>query len=204
MITASPTFFNIEEYAALSLRYKRGTETALLKGLMRIILEKGWEDSKFIEQRTEGFEELKAILDRYEPDRVSRLTHVAAEQLYEAAEIMAMHRPTAAIWASELTRGPAGTNNVLDLANLQMLMGNLGVPGGGVAPLRGQNNAQGAADMGGHPAFYPGYQPVTDEHARQEFESAWGVELSPMRGTLRSSNACGCRSGFPEGIVHPR
>ena len=85
-----------------------------------------------------------------------------------------MHRPTAAIWASDFTRGAAGMNNVLDLANLQMLMGNLGVSGGGVSPLRSQNNSQGAADMGGHPAFYPGYQPVTDEHARQEFEVGLG------------------------------
>jgi predicted molibdopterin-dependent oxidoreductase YjgC len=186
LIAASPIFFNIEEYAALSLRYKRGSETALLNGLMHIILEKGWEDSKFIRERTQGFDEFKAIVDKYPAGRVSQLTDVPAEKLYRAAEIMAMNRPTAVIWASDLTSHRSGSDHVMGAANLQMLMGNLGVSGGGVAPLRSQNNSQGAFDMGGHPSVYSGYQFVADKYARKKFEAAWGVEL-PTRPGLSAS-----------------
>jgi len=177
LIVASPIFFNIEEYAALPLRYRRGSETALLNGLMRIILEQGWEDANFIQERTEGFDQFRAAVDQYPVERAARLTGIPAEQLYQAAEIMAVNRPMAVIWGSDLTPPAAGVNAVLDLANLQMLLGNLGIAGGGVAPLRGQNNSQGASDMGGLPSMYPGYQPVTDKQAHKKFEAAWGTEL---------------------------
>ena len=186
LVAASPIFFNIEEYSAISLRYKQGSETALLNGLMHIILEKGWQDSRFIQERTEGFEEFKAILDGYPSDRVSKLTNVPEEKLYQAAEIMAMNRPMAVLWASDLTPRGAGMDNVMDLANLQMLMGNMGVSGGGVAPLRSQNNSQGAIDMGGHPSVYPGYQLVTDKQVREKFEAAWGAELPAQMGLSAS------------------
>jgi predicted molibdopterin-dependent oxidoreductase YjgC len=186
LIAASPIFFNIEEYAALSMRYKRGSETALLNGLMRIIMEKGWEDAKFIQKRTQGFKEFKAVVDKYSANRVAKLTDVPVEKLKQAAEIMAMNRPMAVIWGSDLTPHGAGTNNVMNLANLQMLMGNLGVSGGGVAPLRTLNNSQGACDMGGHPSSYPGYQLVTDKKARKKFEDAWGTEL-PAKAGLSAS-----------------
>lgn len=186
LIAASPIFFNIEEYAALSLRYKRGSEIALLNGLMRIILEKGWEDTKFIQERTLGFEDFRAVVERYPVDRVSQLTNVPAEKLEQAAEIIALNRPMAVIWGSDITAHITGINNLTDLANLQMLMGNLGISGGGVAPLRGQNNSQGACDMGGLPSAYPGYQLVTDKQARKKFETAWGTEL-PMKAGLSAS-----------------
>ncbi len=195
LIVASPLFFNIEEYAALSLRYKRGSETALLNGLMRIVLERGWEDSKFIQERTEGFDEFKAILDEYTVDRVSQLTNVPVEKLFQAAEIMAVNRPMAVIWASGIVPHGAGTNNVMDLANLQMLMGNMGVAGGGVAPLRGQNNSQGAADMGGHPSVYPGYQPVTDEQVHSKFEAGWGAKLAVKPGLSASEMMVAAEQG---------
>jgi formate dehydrogenase major subunit/formate dehydrogenase alpha subunit len=186
LIAASPIFFNIEEYAALSLRYKRGSETALLNGLMRIILEKGWEDSKFIQERTQGFEDFKAVVDKYPVERVSQLTEVPVEKLNQAAEIMAMNRPMAVLWGTDITPRVAGINNLMDLANLQMLMGNMGISGGGVAPLRSQNNSQGACDMGGLPAAYPGYQLVTDKQAHKKFETAWGTEL-PIKAGLSAS-----------------
>jgi predicted molibdopterin-dependent oxidoreductase YjgC len=195
LIAVSPMFFNIEEYAALSLRCKRGSETALLNGLMRIILEKGWEDSLFIRERTEGFEEFKATVDQFPPDLVCQLTNVPPEALYQAAEIMAMNRPMAVVWASEITPHDGGLQNVMALANLQMLLGNMGIPGGGVAPLRSQNNSQGAFDMGGHPALYPGYQPVSDEKARIKFEAAWGTELPPRPGLSGSEMLAAVSSG---------
>jgi predicted molibdopterin-dependent oxidoreductase YjgC len=182
LIVASPIFFNIEEYATLSMRYKRGSEIALLNGLMRIILQKGWEDSKFIQERTQGFDEFKAVVEKYPLDLVSQLTHVPAEKLELAAEIMAMNHPMAVIWGIDLSEQVVGINNVMDLANLQMLMGNLGVSGGGVAPMRSQNNSQGAFDMGGLPTYYPGYQLVTDKQVHRKFETAWGVELPVKPG----------------------
>jgi predicted molibdopterin-dependent oxidoreductase YjgC len=182
LITASPMFFNIEEYAALAIRYKRGSEAMLLNGLMCIILEKGWEDSKFVQERTQGFEEFKAVLDKYSIGEVSRTTGVPVKTLNLAAEMMAMNRPMAAIWGEDISQYTDGIQNVKALANLQMLMGNLGMPGGGVAPLQSQNNSQGACDMGGLPTAYPGYQLVTDEQARQKFQAAWGMELPAKVG----------------------
>jgi predicted molibdopterin-dependent oxidoreductase YjgC len=182
LIVASPIFFNIEEYAALSLRYKPGTETALLNGLMRIILEKGWEDKKFIQKRTQGFEEFRSLVDKYPLDKVSQLTGVPAEKLNAAAEIIAGNHPMAVIWGSDLATQVAGVDNASDLANLQLLMGNLGVSGGGVAPLRTQNNSQGACDMGGLPSVYPGYQLVADKQAHKKFETAWGTDLPVNAG----------------------
>jgi len=186
LIVASPIFFNIEEYAVLSLRYKPGSEIALLNGLMRIVLENGWQDKKFIQQRTQDFERIKAVVDQYPMERVSRLTNLSAEKLNRAAEIIAKYHPMAVIWGSDIASQSAGANNVMELANLQLLLGNLGVSGGGVAPLRTQNNSQGACDMGGHPSVYPGYQLVTDKQAHKKFETAWGTEL-PMKAGMSAS-----------------
>jgi formate dehydrogenase major subunit/formate dehydrogenase alpha subunit len=108
---------------------------------------------------------------------VAEITGVPTHQLYQAAEILATHKPMAVMWAMGITQHIVGVRNVWSLANLQMLLGNMGVPGGGVNPLRGQNNVQGACDMGGLPDVYPGYQRVTLESARQKFEQAWGIPL---------------------------
>jgi formate dehydrogenase major subunit/formate dehydrogenase alpha subunit len=142
---------------------------------MNIILEKGWEDKSFIEARTEGFEDFKATIQQYPPEKASQITGVPVEQLYQAAQIMGTTKPMALFWAMGITQHITGVRNVMDLANLQMLLGNMGIPGGGVNPLRGQNNVQGACDMGGLPNVYPAYQPVTNEEARLKFEKAWGA-----------------------------
>ena len=177
LVVADPRRIDMVDFATLHLRHKPGTDIALLNGLMNIILEKGWEDKSFIEQRTEGFEEFKAMVQSYPPASTAEITGVPIEQLYTAAEILALNKPMAVLWAMGITQHIVGVRNVMDLANLQMLLGNMGVPGGGVNPLRGQNNVQGACDMGGLPNVYPGYQTVTVEAAKQKFEAAWGVSL---------------------------
>ena len=177
LVVADPRRIDITEFATLHLRHKPGTDIALINGLMYIILEKGWEDQKFIVERTEGFEEFKATVMQYPPEKVAQTTRVPIEKLYEAAEILATNKPMAVMWAMGITQHIVGVRNVMDLANLQMLLGNLGVPGGGVNPLRGQNNVQGACDMGALPNVYPGYQPVVSEDAQKKFEAAWGVPL---------------------------
>ncbi len=182
LVVADPRKIDMVEFATLHLRHKPGTDIALLNGLMHIILEKGWEDKPFIEERTEGFEEFKAVVGSYTPDKTEAITGVPAEQLYQAAEILALNKPMAVLWAMGITQHIVGVRNVMDLANLQMLLGNIGIPGGGVNPLRGQNNVQGACDMGGLPNVYPGYQTVTVEAARRKFEAAWGVSLPEKIG----------------------
>jgi len=182
MVVAYPSLINIAEYAGLHVRHKLGSDVAFLNGLMHIILKKGWEDRKFIEGRTEGFDEFKASLEKYAPGRVAELTGLPVEMLYQAAEILATNRPMAVLWGMSITQLGVGSQNLISLANLQMLLGNIGVPGGGVNPLGAQNNLQGAYDMGGLPGFYPGYQPVTKAGTRQKFETAWGTALPGQVG----------------------
>lgn len=178
LVVADPRKIDIVEFATLYLQQKPGTDIALINGLMHIILKNGWQDNDFIASRTEGFEEFKAVIDRYTPEIVADITGISVEDLHLAAEILATNKPMAVIWAMGITQHITGVRNVMDLANLQMLLGNMGIPGGGVNPLRGQNNVQGACDMGGLPNVYPGYQVVTLETSRMKFESAWGTPLS--------------------------
>ena len=185
LVVADPRKIDITEFTApggMHLQQKPGTDIPLLNGLMNIILEKDWEDKPFIAERTEGYEEFKAVVAQYTPDKVSEITGVPVEQLYQAAEILATNKPMAVVWAMGITQHIVGVRNVMSLANLQMLLGNMGVPGGGVNPLRGQNNVQGACDMGGLPNVYPAYQPVTSEDARKKFEAAWGAPMSNKAG----------------------
>jgi formate dehydrogenase alpha subunit len=182
LVVADPRRIDMVDFATLHLRHKPGTDIPLLNGLMYIILEKGWEDKSFIERRTEGFEEFKAVVESYPPEKTAEITGVPVEQLYDAAEILALNKPMAVMWAMGITQHIVGVRNVMDLANLQMLLGNMGVAGGGVNPLRGQNNVQGACDMGGLPNVYPGYQTVTYEAAKQKFEAAWGITLPNLVG----------------------
>ncbi len=185
LIVADPRKIDLMDFAVLHLRHKPGTDIALVNGLMNIILENGWEDQEFIKSRTEGFDDFKAVVLNYSPEKVSQITGVPEEQLLQAAEILAQSKPMAVLWAMGITQHTTGTANVLSLANLQMLLGNMGVPGGGTNPLRGQNNVQGACDLGGLPDVYPGYQKVTDSAFRDKFAKAWGTEaddLSPEVG----------------------
>jgi len=182
VVVADPRRIPLVDYAAVHLQHKPGTDIALINGLMNIILEKSWEDKAFIAERTEGYEEFKAAVAQYTPDKVAEITSVPKELLYQAAEILATNKPMAVLWAMGITQHITGVRNVMDLANLQMLLGNVGVPGGGVNPLRGQNNVQGACDMGGLPNVYPAYQPVTNAEVQKKFQAAWGAAMSPKVG----------------------
>jgi formate dehydrogenase alpha subunit len=182
LIVADPRRIEMTDFASLHLRQQPGSDIALINGLMYIILEKGWEDKEFIARRTEGFDDFQEVIKKYTPELVSEITGIPIEKLYEAAEILGTFKPTAVMWAMGITQHVTGVHNVISMANLQMLTGNIGIPGGGVNPLRGQNNVQGACDLGGLPNVYPGYQSVTLETSREKFESAWGVPLSTKVG----------------------
>jgi formate dehydrogenase major subunit/formate dehydrogenase alpha subunit len=176
LVVADPRKMDITEFAAVHLRHRPGTDVALVNGLMHIILMSAWQDRQFIKERCEGFEEFAAAIEHCTPDLSADITGVPMAELYKAAEILARNRPMAVVWAMGITQHTSGVQNVLSLANLQMLLGNLGVRGGGVNPLRGQNNVQGACDMGALPNVFPGYQTVTDPEVLNCFDTAWALE----------------------------
>ena len=175
LIVADPRRIPITQYATIHLRHKPGTDIALLNGLMHVLIVEDLYDHDFVASRTEGFEDLKAKMAEYTPERVAEITGVAAEDIRKAARLMAAHRPGALMYAMGITQHTSGHGNVMTCANLQMLLGNMGVSGGGVNPLRGQTNVQGACDMGGLPNYYTGYQNVAVEASRRKFEAAWGA-----------------------------
>lgn len=182
LIVADPRRIDIADYADLHLRHRPGTDIALLNGLMHVILRENWQDDDFIRERTENFEDVKAIVEKYTPEVTSEITGVPAEDIVLAATMMAENRPGALLYAMGITQHTTGVANVMSCANLQMMLGNIGAPGSGVNPLRGQNNVQGACDMGGLPNVFSGYQKVTDAAARGKFEKAWGVDLPDYMG----------------------
>jgi formate dehydrogenase major subunit/formate dehydrogenase alpha subunit len=181
LVVADPRKIDITEFATLHLRQRPGTDVALINGMMHVILKNDWHDQSFIDQRCEGFEEFRATVEHYTPEVVSAITGVSIDDLYKAAEILSLNRPMATIWAMGITQHTTGVMNVLSLGNLQMLLGNMGLPGGGVNPLRGQNNVQGACDMGALPNVFPGYQAVTDTTTRETFAAAWRLTDSGQR-----------------------
>ncbi|UCC67278.1 MAG: formate dehydrogenase subunit alpha [Armatimonadota bacterium] len=182
LIVADPRAIELTEYADLHLQQKPGTDVALINALAHVILEEGLEDEQFIGERTEGFEELRLAVEPYTPEFAEKITGVPAPNLAEAARIYARAGGAAIVYSMGITQHTTGTDNVLALANLAMLTGNIGRPGTGVNPLRGQNNVQGACDMGALPDVYSGYQKVADGHVRSKFEHAWGVSLPDSTG----------------------
>ena len=183
LILCDPREIPIAEFATLHIRQKPGTDVALLNGIMNVLITEGLYDEDFVAERTENFGELKEVVLNYPPERAAEICGVTPEEIIKAAHTLAENRPGALLYAMGITQHTCGHQNVLSTANLQMLLGNMGLPGGGVNPLRGQNNVQGACDMGALVNVYPGYQKVTDPAAREKFERAWGVGLSPTVGT---------------------
>ena len=182
LVVADPRRIPIVLQADLHLRQNLGTDVALVNGLMHIILRKGWQDQVFIDENTENFEELKAVIKQYPPEKVSGITGVGVPDLERAAEYYATAERGSILYTMGITQHTTGVDNVKSLANLAMLTGNVGKESTGVNPLRGQNNVQGACDLGGLPNVYPGYQAVTDQGVRRKFEEAWEAKLSDKIG----------------------
>ncbi len=182
LIVADPRAIELTDYAELHLRQRPGTDAALVNALAHVILAEGLHDEAFIAQRTEGFEEWRASVLPYTPELAEKITGVPAADIVRAARLYASAPAASIVYSMGITQHACGTDNVLALANLAMLTGNIGRPGAGVNPLRGQNNVQGACDMGALPNVYPGYQAVADEEVRRKFEAAWGVPLPASAG----------------------
>ena len=182
LVVADPRNIQIASNADLHIRQKLGTDVALLNGMMHVILEKKWHDPEFVASRTEGFEAFKQVIDEYTPEKTAEITGVPAEDIIKAAELYGTAETATIIYCMGITQHTTGVDNVKSLANLAMLTANIGRESTGVNPLRGQNNVQGACDMGGLPNVYPGYQAVNTIDNRKKFSDAWGGELSDQIG----------------------
>lgn len=176
LLLFDPREIPLAQFATLHLKQNLSTEVALLNGIMNVIIQEDLYDRLYVETRTEGFEELKKLLARYTPKVVEQITGVRASDLYRAAVMYAQADKAMIVYAMGITQHVAGTDNVKTLANLAMLTGHVGRPSTGVNPLRGQNNVQGACDMGGLPGVFTGYQRVSDPAGVKKFEDAWGVK----------------------------
>jgi formate dehydrogenase alpha subunit len=175
LIVADPRQIDMTRFADIWLRHTPGTDVALFNGLMQVIIEEGLYDKEYVENRTEGFEDMRKVLKRYTPQFVEGITGVPQEELRKAARLYAGAKRAAIYYAMGITQHITGTDNVKSLANLAMLCGNVGIESGGVNPLRGQNNVQGACDLGALPNVFPAYQQTANEEARKKFETAWRV-----------------------------
>ena len=183
LIVADPREIDMVRFADIWLRQIPGTDVALLNGLMHVIIEEGLHDEEYVKTRTEGFEELRKVLKRYTPEFVEGITGVPQDDLRKAARLYAGAKRASIFYAMGITQHITGTDNVKSLANLAMLCGNVGIESGGLNPLRGQNNVQGACDLGALPNVFTGYQQVVNDEARVKFEKAWGVKgLPPQVG----------------------
>ena len=182
LIVIDPREIDLVKYADVWLCQKPGTDVAVLNGLMNVIISENLYARDYIAERTENFDALKAVVSKYTPEHVEKISGVSAKDLKKAARMYAQAKRASIVYAMGITQHTSGTDNVKSVANLSMLCGNVGIEGGGVNPLRGQNNVQGACDMGGLPNVYPAYQQVNNEAARKKFEAAWGVKLSAKPG----------------------
>jgi len=184
LIVADPREIPLCRMAHIWLRHRPGTDVALLMGLCRVIFDEGLLDKAFVEQRCENFEEFKNSLKGFNIELISEITGVPAATIAEAARVYATNGPASILYAMGITQHSHGTDNVLAVANLAMLTGNVGKWASGVNPLRGQNNVQGACDMGALPNVFTGYQQVAGPSARSKFEAAWGCTLPAEPGMV--------------------
>jgi formate dehydrogenase alpha subunit len=182
LIVADPRRIQLSRLADVAVCHRLGSDVALLNGLMHIIIENGWQAADYIQTRTEGFAALADTVAQYPPERVEEITGVAPPDLYKMARLYATCPPGCLLYAMGITQHVTGVDNVKACCNLALLCGNVGIAGGGVNPLRGQNNVQGACDMGGLPNVLTGYQPVGDPKVLAKFSEAWGRPLSAKVG----------------------
>jgi formate dehydrogenase alpha subunit len=182
LIVADPRNIQISRFADVAVNHRLGSDVALLNGMMHIIIKNGWHSKDYIDKRTEDYDALEAMVGKFTPEKVQAITGIDPKVLEQMTELYATHPPASLLYAMGITQHTTGVDNVKSCCNLAMLCGNVGVRGGGVNPLRGQNNVQGACDVGGLPNVMTGYQPVADPAVLEKFSKAWGVDLSATPG----------------------
>ncbi|QGG48595.1 formate dehydrogenase subunit alpha [Heliorestis convoluta] len=181
LVVADPRKIELSSYADIFVRQNSGTDIALLNGIAHVIYKEGLWNKEFVANRTEEFESWAKAIEKYCPAYVAEITGIDAEEIVSMARMIGQAKKMMILYAMGITQHIHGTNGVLAIANLAMLTGNIGKRGAGVAPLRGQNNVQGACDMGALPNVYPSYQPINEEN-RKFFESFWGTSLPAKPG----------------------
>lgn len=182
LIVIDPRRTELAEMAELWLPLNSGTDVALVNGLMHIIVKEGWHDKEYIETRCEGFDELLKVIEKYPPKVASEITGISEEMLYETAKLYTSTKKAGIFYTLGITEHITGTANVMSLANLAMITGHLGIENAGINPIRGQNNVQGACDMGALPNVFSGYQAVNAENNIKFFEDLWKTKLNTNKG----------------------
>ena len=196
LIVIDPRRHRLCDFAELHLPLKVGSDIALLNAIMHVLIKEDLYDHRFVDSCCQGFDALEEKVADYSPEKAEKICGIAAETIRDTARRLASIKPVMLCYTLGITEHTCGKNNVMSTANLQMLLGNMGVECGGVNPLRGQNNVQGACDMGALPNVYNGYQAVTSPDARRKFEKAWEVKgLSGQTGLMIPQMMDGLVSG---------
>jgi formate dehydrogenase alpha subunit len=182
LIVAEPRVIDLAGDAEVFLQITPGTNVALYNGMMSVIIAEGLQNKEYIQERTEKYEELVATLAAFTPEKAAEICGVNVEDLKKAARLYATAAKGSIFYSMGVTQHTTGTEGVMTLSNLALLCGNIGIESGGINPLRGQNNVQGACDMGGLPGDLPGYQKVANAEVLAKFEKAWGAKLNNKPG----------------------
>jgi formate dehydrogenase alpha subunit len=182
LIVIDPKKIPLADISDIYVAQRCGSDVAVLNGIMHVIIKNGWQDQKFIDDRCEGFEDLKKSVEKYTPEYVEKISGVPADKITEIAKLFGKANVASVYYSMGITQHTTGVDNVWSVANLQMLCGNLGKVGGGVNPLRGQSNVQGACDMGALPNVYTGYQKVGEPAVQEKFEKAMSCRISDKPG----------------------
>lgn len=200
VVVVDPRKINLVKDSALHLQVQAGKNVAFANGMMHVILKEGLADRHFIEERTEGFSDLEKMVADYTPEKVAEICHIHPEDLIQAARMYAKAEKAPIIYCLGVTEHSTGTEGVMSMSNLAMLVGKVGKPGCGVNPLRGQNNVQGACDMGCMPYDFPGYQKVNNPEVIDKFEKAWHVPLNRNTGLTSTKVLPAATAGNVKGL----
>ncbi len=195
LIVGDPRKTWMAERSDVWLNLKPGSNIAMLNGLINVILQNGWENKEFIAKRTESFEDIKAKAAEYDLARTEQVTGVSQDRIIEAARLYSHADKAMIVYGLGVTEHQTGTENAMAIANLALVCGHIGRPSTGIMALRGQNNVQGASDLGPLPATLPGYQPVSNPEVREKFEKAWNVKISPKAGLKSVEMLDECKRG---------
>ena len=182
LIVMDPRGTQLKRHATHTLQFNPGTDVALLNGMLHTIIEEDLYDHEYVERNTEGFENLKAHIKDFSPERMEAICGIDASLIRTVARTYATSKASIIFWGMGISQHVHGTDNARCLIALSLITGQVGRPGTGLHPLRGQNNVQGASDAGLIPMMFPDYQAVESENVRAHFEDAWGTPLDPRNG----------------------
>lgn len=195
LIVVDPRVTRLAKLTSMHLQLKLGSNIALINALLHVIIKEQWFDKDFISSRTQGFEQLALHVKDISPESVESITGVSAELIRTTARAYSQAKRAMIFYGMGITQYVSGTNNVISLANLALSCGHIGKVGTGVNPLRGQNNVQGACDMGCLPNVFPGYQAVAELENQEKFSNAWGVKITQQPGLTSLGMTKAAQSG---------